>query len=115
MSYDQPPQAPSKSGEEKIMLLATHLLGIISGFIGALVIYFVANSENVKEHAKEALNFQLTLLIAYVISGVLVFFLIGLLLLPALYVINIVFCVLAAVKANDNVLWRYPATIRFIK
>lgn len=115
MSNDPNSQATMKSGDEKILLLATHLLGIVSGFVGALVVYLVAKSTTVKEHAREALNFQLTLLIGYLIASVLTLVLIGIFLWMALYVVNIIFCVLAAVKANDGVLWSYPGTIRFLK
>jgi uncharacterized protein len=114
MSYDQKPQAPIKSSDEKLMLIATHLLGIVVFFIGPLVVYFVSESETVKAHAREALNFQLTLLIGYVISLVLMIVFIGFLIAPALWALNIVFCVIAAVKASEGVLWRYPATIRFV-
>ena len=72
-------------------------------------------SEFVVKHAKEALNFQLSLLIYYTIAGMSIFFLIGILLLPLLFIFSVVYTVVAGLKAQEGEDYQYPFTIRFIK
>ncbi|GAA4020746.1 DUF4870 domain-containing protein [Actimicrobium antarcticum] len=99
------------------MAMLAHLLGIFTGFLGALVIWLVKkdSSAYVAQEAAEALNFQITVLIGYVICGVLTFILIGLIAFPLLYVVNIVFCLLGAVAASKGTGYRYPFIVRLIK
>ena len=88
------------------MALLAHLLGIVTGPIGALVIWLInkddASKGFVTDQSKEALNFQITIVIAAVISGMLVALLIGLLLLPAVGIIDLIFCIIAGLKANGT-------------
>ena len=64
--------------------------------------------------AKECLNFQLSMML-YALGGLLLFFfIIGIPILIALAIADIVFTVIAALKANDGIAYRYPMTIRFI-
>ena len=67
------------------------------------------------DQAKEALNFQITVTIAMVISIILMIVIIGGILAPIVGVINLVFCIIAAVKANNGEAYRYPFTLRLIK
>jgi hypothetical protein len=73
------------------------------------------DSPEIDAHGKEALNFQISMLIYNVIAGVFCLVLIGFLLLPLLWVLNAVFVIIAAIKASDGELYRYPMTIRFIQ
>jgi uncharacterized Tic20 family protein len=66
-------------------------------------------------HAKAALNWQLSLMIYLIVSGILVFVIIGILLLAALGIMNVVFCVVAAVKAGEGEVWKYPLSIPFFR
>jgi hypothetical protein len=66
------------------------------------------------EQAREALNFQVTILIGYVIAWVLAWVLVGFLLLSAIYVANIVLCIVAAVNASKGENYRYPFALRLI-
>ena len=68
----------------------------------------------VREHGKEALNFNLSFLIWGCIAFVLKFVVIGFLLMPVVGVAWIVLIVIASLKASDGALYRYPFTIRFI-
>lgn len=106
---------PSKD-DCNIALLA-HLLGIFTGFLGALVVWLVKkdSAPYIEQEAAEALNFQITVMIGYLISGVLTVILIGFLMLPLLYIGNIVFCILGAVAASKGTGYRYPFTLRLIK
>ena len=72
-------------------------------------------SPEIDAHGKESLNFQLSMLIYNVIAAILILVLIGIPLLILLYVLNIVFVIVASIQAGDGKLYRYPMTIRFIK
>lgn len=103
------------SSNDKNLVVLTHLSGILFSFIPSLIVWLLKkDSAYVNEQAREALNFQITVLIAYVISSILVFILIGFLLLGVLWLANIVLCILAAVAASKGESYRYPFTLRLI-
>lgn len=105
------------SSDERTMAILAHLLSIFFWIFPGLIIYLLKKDESsyVAEHAKEALNFQISLTIFYIISGVLMLVLIGILFFVILYFANIILCIIATVKANDNILYRYPFSIRLVK
>lgn len=102
--------------DDRTMALLIHLLALVSGFLGPLIIWLVKRDQSafVDHHGKEGLNFQLTLLLAWFVAMLAALILIGLLLIPVLLVLQILFPILAAVAANRGELYRYPLTIRFI-
>ncbi|MFN4162434.1 MAG: DUF4870 domain-containing protein [Stenotrophomonas sp.] len=116
-----PPPAPAGTApaDQRTMALVAHILGIFTGFIGALIIWLINKDDTTKpfviDQSKEALNFQITVAIAYIISSILVVVLIGTLMLAAVWVANLVLCIIAAVKANNGEAYRYPFTLRLIK
>jgi len=114
-----PPATTDAPADQRTMALAAHLLGIFTGFIGALIIWLInkddASKAFVTDQAKEALNFQITVTIAMVISIILMIVIIGGILAPIVGVINLVFCIIAAVKSNNGEAYRYPFTLRLIK
>ncbi len=116
-----PPPAPTGGApqEDRTLALITHLSGIILSFIVPLVIWLTnkdrADKGWLNDQAKEALNFQITVLLGYVVSAVLAIILIGGVLGLAIWVANIILCILAAVKANEGVAYRYPFALRLIK
>ena len=69
----------------------------------------------IEAHAKEALNFQFSICIYLIVSGILVMAVIGIPLLILVGVFNLVCIVIASIKANDGVPWKYPLCIRFLK
>jgi len=73
------------------------------------------SSPYIDEHGKEALNFQISMTIYGVVAILLCFLLIGFLILPALFIADVILMILAAVKANDGLPYRYPMTIRLVK
>lgn len=97
--------------------MLAHLGGIVIGFLAGLIVMLVFGKRSAftDDQAKEALNFQITLLIGYLISFVLVFVLIGIFLLFALSILNIVFCIIAGVAANNGERYRYPVCLRLVK
>ena len=105
--------------DDKTMAMIAHLLGIVSGFIGALVIWLInkdkADKAFVIDQSKEALNFQITLLIGYIIGIVLSVIVIGMFLNLALMIANLVLCIMAGMKANNGESYRYPFALRLIK
>jgi uncharacterized Tic20 family protein len=114
-----PVAAPAPAGggsDPKTMAVLAQALGIVVGFVGPLIIYLVNGEKDpfVRHHAAEALNFQLTLLIAYLVSFVLMFVLIGFLLIPVLIVLGIVFPIIAAMAASRGEWYRYPISIRMV-
>ncbi len=102
--------------DERNLAMLSHLLGIFTGFIGALVIWLIKKEESafIAEHAKEALNFQITIGIAFVVGWVLSFVLIGFLLIPLVYIANFIFCIVAAVAASKGAAYQYPVAIRLV-
>jgi uncharacterized Tic20 family protein len=108
--------ATNPVSEQTGLAMATHLLAIFTGFIGPLIIWFVARDDQpfVKHHAAEALNFQIVLLIAGFITGALMLVLIGFLLLPVLIIGAIVLEIMAAVAANRGEWYRYPLNLRLV-
>ena len=93
------------------------ILPFIGGIIAPLIIWQIKKDEYpfVNEQGKEAVNFQISILIYELVAGLLIFACIGAFLLPAVMIFDIVFLIIAAIKANDGFHYRYPLCIRFIK
>jgi uncharacterized Tic20 family protein len=103
--------------------MLSHLLALVGYFaipfgniIAPLIIYLAKKDESrfVADQARESLNFQISVLIYGVVSGVLMLVLIGLLLLPIVMLMGIVLTIIAAVKAANGESYRYPLTIRLV-
>jgi uncharacterized Tic20 family protein len=107
---------PRPGSDDTTMAMLAHLLGLLTSFVGPLILYMVKREESpyVRDQAAESLNFQITLLIAYVVCFVLSFLIIGLLLLPILWIGSLIIMIMAAVAANRGENYRYPLNIRFI-
>jgi uncharacterized Tic20 family protein len=104
-------------------LLTTGWGGSVGFFIGPLVIWLLKREEMpfVADQGKEALNFAITVSIACFALLVLTILSLGiaaLLTVPLFFVIGIgslVMVVIAAIKANEGVAYRYPFTLRLVK
>lgn len=116
--------------DERMWAMFAHMSGVVGAllsvnflpFLGPLIIWLVKKDESefVDDQGKEALNFQLTVLAATLVLGALV----GvscLTLLPlvaplfiVVFILQVVLGIVAAMKANDGELYRYPVNIRFI-
>ena len=99
---------------EKLWSVAIHLLAIPFEFFAPLIGYFLLKDKGpfVSHHAKESLNFGITIALAAV---VLVISFVGLLLLWALPIVWIVFRLIAAFKAGQGEFYKIPIAIKFIK
>jgi uncharacterized Tic20 family protein len=106
----------SPSKDERNLAMLAHLLGIVTGFVGPLVIWLIKKDEFgfAAGQAREALNFQITVSIALVASIMLKVVLIGILLVPIVFILNFVFCIVAAVSASKGKAYRYPLTLRLV-
>jgi uncharacterized protein len=96
------------------MAVLSHVLCLVVGFLAPLIIYLVKKDEStfVAAHAKESLNFQITM----TLIGIILFItLVGILLLWLVALVSMVLIIVATIKANDKKLYRYPFTIRLIK
>jgi uncharacterized Tic20 family protein len=93
-----------------------HYLGIL-GIIVPLVIWLVQKDKSrfVDRQGKEAVNFQLTLLIVHLCNIALLFCFIGLVTFPVMWVLALVFCIQGGMAASRGEDYRYPICIRFIK
>lgn len=105
------------SSDEKTMGMLAHILGIVLGFLGPLIIWLMKKDESafVDYHGKESLNFQITLFIAYTVSFLLMFVLIGFLLFPILFLLQLIMPIIAGMAANKGEYYKYPATLRLVK
>lgn len=116
MSYESG-AVPAATSDERTMAMLAHLGGIVLGFIPALVIYLTKGNESefVKEQSREALNFQITVMGAWIVSLILMIVLIGLLLIPVVWIGSIVLAIMAGIAANKGDDYRYPVNIRLVK
>lgn len=110
------PAAPLSPAEDKQWASFAHLGGIL-GFLPALIIWLVFKDRGTLTNveAKEALNFQITILIAYIVGSILSLVLIGVFISLAAWVVAIIFSILGFMKVNAGGSYRYPFAIRLIK
>ena len=110
--FETDPLTPPTS-DEKTMALLSHILTLVAGFIAPLIIFLVKKeSPFVVAHAKESLNFQITIFI--IIIG-LIITIIGVLLIWLVGILALILAILATIKASEGKLYRYPFNFRFIK
>lgn len=104
------------TSDERNLAILAHLLGILVWFVGALVIWLIKkdDSDYVADQSKEALNFQITITLLNVVAGIATLIAIGCFLLPVIFVVNVVFCIIAAIAASKGERYRYPLSIRLI-
>ena len=123
METTQPPPTPTSSADIRtwnVLCHASALLGFFFPWAGhilaPLIVWLVKRGESpeIDAHGKESVNFQLTMLIYSVISGILCLVLIGFVLLAILHILNVVFVIIASIRASEGKFYRYPLTIRFL-
>lgn len=115
-------ESTAKDRDENMWAMFCHLAALIGfvipfgNIIGPLVIWVLKKDEYplVNENGKEALNFQISMTIYIIASVLLIIVVVGIPLLIALGFFELIAIVIAAIKANEGVTFRYPLTIRFI-
>ena len=102
------------TSDERTLAILCHVLGIFFWILPPLIIYLIKKDESayVKQHAMEALNFQITV---GIVSIALALTIVGLLLIWVLWIAALAFIIIASINASDNKVYRYPLTIRLIK
>jgi hypothetical protein len=104
--------------DERMWSMLAHIGTILIGVIAPLITYLMYKdrSQFVKQQSSESLNFQITMLIAYVVAWILTGVTLGLLFFaPALvWIANLVFVIMAGIAANKGENYRYPFAIRMI-
>ena len=102
--------------DEKTWGMLAHLGGLFLGFVAPLVVLLVKGTESpyTRAQAVEALNFQITLAIAYVVAFISIIVLVGVVLLPLVAIGHVVFGILASVAAGRGELYRYPLNLRLV-
>lgn len=104
-----------------LMAHLSALLGLVIPSIGAILGPFLVwqmkgqESEYIEAQAKEALNFQISMFIYFVVSGLLCIILIGIPMLFVFGVIWVVSLVLACIKADKGIVYRYKFNMNLIK
>jgi uncharacterized Tic20 family protein len=133
---DAPPESPpadvvsseqplTTSADDRQWGMFAHLaalVGLMVGgftFIGPLVVWLIKKDQSkyVDYHGKESLNFQINILLYYVIALAITFATCGFgfpVLIPV-FVYGIVMPIIAGLAANKGEMYRYPATFRLIK
>ena len=113
-----PPVASDGSRDDRNIAMLTHLSGFFLSFLVPLIVWLTfkdrADKTYLVKEAREALNFQITILIAYVVSGILVIILIGLLLIKLVWLVNLVFGIIAAIRVSSDGSYRYPLALRLV-
>jgi uncharacterized Tic20 family protein len=102
------------TSDEKTMAILAHVLTIVAPVLAPLIIYLVKKDESkyISYHAKESLNFQITMTI---VALILIVSIIGLFFVWIVGILALVFVVIASIKASEGKLYKYPFTLRLIK
>lgn len=113
-----PPPAPDipSNQDERTLAMLCHLGGILNILV-PLIIWLVKKDQSqfINDQGKEAVNFQIMVTIALIISGITCLIVVGFVLVPAVIIANIVFCIMAGMEANRGKVYRYPFGLRLIK
>lgn len=120
--YAQQPGAGAITSDERTWGGAAHWGALIAGlfgglaFLGPLIVLLVKGNESpwVRRQSVESLNFQISIMIYAIVSAILIIVLVGLVLLPAVGILWLVFTIIGSVKASNGEDYRYPLTIRMV-
>jgi len=120
-SSSAPASAPTENERTWGMLahlsaLVGLILPMIGNILGPLSVSIARGDRSpfVAAHAKEALNFNITVTLAAVVCAVLMLVFVGFLLLCALFIVWLVMTLVAAIRASEGTAYRYPFALRFV-
>ncbi len=117
------PTGDTTNSDERMWAMLCHLSAFagtiipLGTILGPLVVWLMKKEVYplVDDQGKESLNIQISILIYALISAVSLVAFIGFLLLPAVLIFAVVMTIIATIKANSGVAYRYPLTIRLIR
>ena len=103
--------------EERMLAAILYVVSLFFPIIGPLVIWLLKKDESafINYHGREYFNFFISYTLYSVISGILIFLLVGIFLLWILGIMALVFTIIAAVKAYEGNEYRFPLVFRVIK
>ena len=112
-----PAALPLSPADERLWATLAHVGGILFSFVAPLVIWLIQKEKSafVEDQAKEALNFQILVAIAYTVGTILSFLIVPILLIFAAGIASLVFGIMGAMAANKGEAYRYPFSWRIIK
>jgi hypothetical protein len=90
---------------------------LVGNVVGPLVVSIARADQSsfVGAHAKEALNFNITVTLAAVVCILLMLVFVGFLFGSALFIAWLVMTLIAAIRASEGAAYRYPFSLRFVK
>jgi uncharacterized Tic20 family protein len=117
-----PGPAPTETDRTWAMLahlsaLAGLVVWIAGCVLGPLAVWISRRDQSafVAEHAREALNFNITVALAAVVCLLLMLVFVGFILGAALFIAWLVLTLIAAIKASEGAIYRYPVSLRLVK
>ena len=118
-----PPMEITPSKDERTWAMLSHFSALcmfifpFGNILVPLIIWLIKKEEMsfVEDQAKEVLNFQISMTIYLLISGILCFILIGIPFVIGLGIFNVIITIIAGIKANDGKSYQYPISLRLIK
>ena len=102
------------TSDEKTMALLSHILTFVAPLLAPLIIWLIKKDESafVASHAKESLNFQITMILVVIILCITI---IGILLLWVVGILSLIWVIIATIRASEGKLYKYPLSLRLIK
>lgn len=112
-----PGPQPVSPNDEKTMGILMHVLAIFFGFLSPLIFWLIYKDRSyvLDQQGRTALNWNISFVIYYIVSFILLFVVVGIVTMAAAFICHLVFSILAAVKASDRVIYKYPLSIPFLK
>ncbi|WP_143338268.1 DUF4870 domain-containing protein [Demequina sp. NBRC 110054] len=103
--------------DERLYATLGHAGIILFGFVPPLIVWLIGKDRSafVDSQGKEALNFSILMVIGQIIGWATSIIFIGFLILLAVFVVTLVFCIQAAIAVNKGEDYRYPFNWRIIK
>lgn len=124
-AYDQHVPGPpdGMTNDVKNWGMLCHLIALLAmplGFghiLGPLIVWLMKRETHpfIDDQGKESLNFQISMSLYTLVAALSLCIVIGVVLLPVIVVLNVIFVIIASIKASSGEAYRYPLTIRLVK
>jgi uncharacterized Tic20 family protein len=112
--YEEKPAAGTQ--DSKNMALLIWIGTIFLSFLPGLIVYLVKRDDAfVLDQGKEALNWSITVMIGYCAAWILTIVLVGPLVASAIWLGNLIVCIMGAISCSRGDAYRAPFALRLIK